>query len=99
MTEDISNFPVMKSECPTCPFKKDENGRERSPEIADMVRERCLTRASQICHHPALKGKKQDHLCRGARNFQLNFFYRLGVIKEPTDQAWDKSLSFLRNKI
>lgn len=48
----------MKGKCPTCPFNKNENGRDAAPEIADMVRRRCLTEASQICHHPRLHGKK-----------------------------------------
>jgi len=55
-----------------------------------MIRERCLSEASQICHHPILNGKTETHLCRGARDFQLEIFHRLGVIESETDQAWDK---------
>lgn len=86
---NTSDWPVMKGKCPTCPFNKDENGRETAPEIADMVRSRCLTEASQICHHPRLYGKKEDHLCRGARDFQSEFFYRIGLLETPTDEAWE----------
>lgn len=86
---NISGWPVMKSKCPTCPFNKEENGRDAVPDIADMVRRRCLTEASQICHHPRLHGKKEDHLCRGARDFQLEFFHRLGLLDIPTDEAWE----------
>jgi hypothetical protein len=49
---------------------------------------RVLTEASQICHHPVLYGKKETQLCRGARNFQLQVFYRLGVLDASTDEAW-----------
>ncbi|MBS3951902.1 MAG: hypothetical protein KGZ88_03020 [Methylomicrobium sp.] len=87
---NISGWPVMKGKCPTCPFSKDENGREAAPDIADMVRRRCLTEASQICHHPRLHGKKEDHLCRGARDFQLEVFHRIGLLDTPTDEAWEK---------
>jgi hypothetical protein len=86
---NISGWPVMKGKCPTCPFNKDENGRDAVPDIADMVRLRCLTEASQICHHPRFHGKKEDHLCRGARDFQLELFHKLGVLSEPTDRAWE----------
>ena len=32
--------------------------------------------------------EKTTGFCRGARNFQLGVFARLGVIEEPTDEAW-----------
>lgn len=86
---DIKNFKVMKKRCPTCPFGE-KGKRDRSPSIANMVRERCLTQASQICHHPSLHNKPQTHLCRGARDFQLEIFHRLGVIESATDRAWDR---------
>ena len=63
------------------------------PKLADKVRRRCLTQASQICHHPRLKGKNQNLLCRGARDFQLQAFHRLGVLDEPTDASWDKEVA------
>jgi len=82
----------MRGKCPTCPFNKDENGHDAVPDIADMVRRRCLTEASQICHHPRLHGKEEDHLCRGARDFQLELFYRFDFLETPTDEAWEKKM-------
>jgi hypothetical protein len=73
----------MKEQCPTCPFR---NG--TYPDLAERVTARCLTEASQICHHPVLHGKKETHLCRGARDIQLRFFYVIGFLPEPTDEAW-----------
>jgi hypothetical protein len=87
---NITNWPVMPSNCPTCPFRLGENGREQSPDIAGRVRSRCLTTALQICHHPRLIFKKETHLCRGARDFQLQIFYRLGMLDDPTDEDWAK---------
>jgi len=84
---NISSFPVMKSKCPTCPFHEAHEGQV---EIANMVRERCLTQASQICHHPHLHGRKETHLCRGARDYQLEIFHRLGFLSEPTDENWER---------
>ncbi|MDO9142408.1 MAG: hypothetical protein U1E09_00400 [Methylococcales bacterium] len=86
---NISGWPTMKGKCPTCPFNQDEQGRDAAPAIADRVRRQCLTEASQICHHPRLRGKKEDHLCRGARDVQLAFFHRIGLLDTPTDEAWE----------
>lgn len=88
MAINVKNFPVMKKMCPTCPFRHEHEGQI---ETANMVKARCMTRASQICHHPSLHGKKQDHLCRGARQFQITMFYRLGIIDAETDEAWVKA--------
>jgi hypothetical protein len=58
--------------------------------LVNRIQQQCLTEASQICHHPHLHGKPETHLCRGARDFQLQIFHRLGVIEAPTDKAWRK---------
>ncbi|MGZ8172984.1 MAG: hypothetical protein ACXWT8_07160 [Methylobacter sp.] len=89
-------MPVMKGRCPTCPFHEKNDGQI---ELANMVRDRCLTKASQICHHPRLKGKKETHLCRGARDFQLQVFYRMGFIRSETDEAWQETLLKTKGKI
>ena len=88
---NVTNWPVMAARCPSCPFNADG-----CKEIRAMVERRCMTEASQICHHPAIKGKKETHLCKGARDFQLLMFYRLGVIAAPTQEAWDKAQEEMR---
>lgn len=87
---DISNMPVMKGKCKSCPFHEKHQGQI---EIANMVRKRCMTEASQVCHHPQLQGKKETHLCRGARDYQQQIFHRMGVIDAPTDEAWERKLN------
>jgi hypothetical protein len=77
---------VMKAQCPTCPF-----GPHGDPALREKVSKRCLNEASQICHHPRTKGKKETHLCRGARDLQLQLFYIWGVIAAPTDEAWEEA--------
>ena len=84
---NITGLPVMGTMCASCPFA--ENG-------CVEVRESVITRiaglqASQICHHPRTKGKRQTHLCRGARDFQLTLLFRMGFISEPTDEAFRKA--------
>jgi hypothetical protein len=76
-------MPVMAQQCATCPFKVD-------PELAARVLSRTLFRASQICHHPALHGKRETHLCRGARDAQLELLYRMGLIDAATNEAFTR---------
>lgn len=81
---------VMAKQCSTCVLRTDAQGRYIDPHIAKTVTDRCLTEASQICHHPALHGKRETHLCRGTRDYQINFFYRIGFLDAPTDEAWNR---------
>lgn len=89
---DISGWPVMASKCATCPF-----GPNGDQEIRATVESRALT-ASQICHHPRTKGKRETHLCRGSRDLQLGIMAALGVIGAPTDEAWSARVALLREQ-
>jgi hypothetical protein len=74
----------MKQQCATCPF-----GPNGDPRVAAGVVERTVQlNASQICHHPALHGKPETHLCRGARDLQLKILTAMGMIPAPTDEAF-----------
>ena len=86
----IDNFPVMPEMCKTCPFREDESGRHKNVRLVSRIQCQVMTEASQICHHPRVSGHVETHLCRGARDYQLTLFYRLGFIESPTDGAWDK---------
>jgi hypothetical protein len=88
--KDTTDWPVMAKQCATCPLRQDAHGRYPDERLASSVIERCITRASQVCHHARLHGRRESHLCRGARDYQLMIFYRLGFLDEPTDQAWEK---------
>lgn len=88
--KDIRGWPVRKAMCSTCPFLPDGDR-----ELADQVRQRCLT-GSQICHHPVTKGEEEFELCRGARDWQLTVFYRMGVLSAPTDEAWAETSERLK---
>jgi hypothetical protein len=62
--------------------------------VRDFLKERALNEASPICHSTgpgALVETKQkkELLCRGARLFQAEIFYRIGFLKEPTVEAWE----------
>jgi hypothetical protein len=79
----IRNWPVMSEKCASCPFRDDGDKILRA-----RVLERTILQCSQICHHPRTHGKKETHLCRGARDEQLTILYRMGLIPEPTDAAF-----------
>ena len=88
--KDISQFPVMKTQCATCLFRTDEKGKYRDTELLARLQVQCLSEASQICHHPNLEDKKTTHLCRGAGDYQLEIFHRIGILNEPTDVSWSE---------
>lgn len=81
---DVRNMPVMKAKCATCPF-----GPDGDPHVQANVVSRLLT-GSQECHstgHPVY-GTQATHLCRGARDWQLTILHRMGLLTEPTDEAF-----------
>ncbi len=87
-SKNITGMKVNASRCHSCPFN--ENG---CASIREMVQGRCMTEASQICH-----GTDNKTLCRGARDFQIQMFHRLGVLKEPTDKCWNETWEKMKDK-
>lgn len=83
MGRKITGWPVMRVKCPSCPFR--DGG---DIQIRNNVLRRTNLQASQICHHPVVHGKRETHLCRGARDEQLTILFRLGFIPAPTDEAF-----------
>jgi hypothetical protein len=73
----------MAAKCASCPFREGHDG-----ELASKVLDRTLFQSSQICHHPVLYGKRETHLCRGQRDIQLELLARMGMIDEPSDEAF-----------
>jgi hypothetical protein len=83
----------MKQQCATCPF-----GPNGDPLVHAGVVERMVKfQGSQICHHPALQGKPETHLCRGARDLQLNIMTAMGIIEAPTDKAFMAKWEEIKN--
>ena len=75
--KDISNYPVRPNKCSTCPFLI-ENGRRRDPDLASRLEIQMLAQGlNHICHHEALEGKKNTHICRGAKDYQEEIQARL----------------------
>lgn len=82
-------MPTNKRMCATCPW------REGSPYayLADNLASSAISHGSRICHSTGDNAinehtGKPERLCRGARNYQLAFFVRIGFLPEATDAAW-----------
>ena len=90
---ECNDMPVMKAACATCPF-----GEHGDPAVATSVLKRTLGKASQLCHHPTLNGKRETHLCRGARDIQLRLLCAMGAISEPTDEAFQAKWAELKGQ-
>lgn len=81
---------VLKEMCGTCPFKPGS----KYEFLRDQLKESALS-AGRICHSTG-SGNGINHrtgkpaaICRGARDFQLQYMHALGVIKDTTDKAWN----------
>ena len=83
---------VMKTKCPTCPFRTESKYADLAPDLARSA----LTEAGRICHSTGSNNAINRRtgvpaaLCRGARDLQLQFFAGQGFIKAETDEAWNE---------
>lgn len=71
---------AMQAQCKTCPFKENQKvvTKARLTEIKTYLEQG----TQHICH------STNKHFCRGARNHQINHFHKLGILKEPTEDAF-----------
>lgn len=71
----VSDLPVMKACCKTCPFRQDTNGREQDPRLAAQVTQRTLFQAQQICH-----GTEGKNRCKGSYDHNKTIYDRMGLV-------------------
>jgi hypothetical protein len=83
---------VMPRKCATCPWRGDGQGVELGEFGYEALVYQVMHDSNQFCHAPALSGQPEERICRGARDLQLIVFHKLGVLKEPTDEAWREAL-------
>jgi hypothetical protein len=75
----VSELPVMKACCKTCPFREDETGRQRDPKLAATVTQRTLFNAQQICHGTEGPNREWTHRCKGSYDFNKTLYERMGL--------------------
>lgn len=86
----VKDLPLRLTKCSSCPFRP---GSKYAYLAADLA-ESAMTKGSRICHSTGSNGLlgrtgKPEHLCRGARDVQLQAMFALRVIDAPTDEAWN----------
>lgn len=78
MSKPVSELPVMKSCCKTCPFKE-VNGRMQNIELANIVTARTLFNGQQICHGTEGENRKPNNRCKGSYDTNKVVYERLGL--------------------
>jgi len=90
-----AKYPVRKRNCKTCPWL--EGQAEEWACLKPMLMDRAL-HSTPLCHSTGKALTRHNgerlkaHVCRGARDFQLELWYRMGFLSAPTDEAWDAKL-------
>lgn len=80
---DIRGFEVMKQTCATCPFVTQCLGpAATAPYLESIV----TFQAQHLCH--TANDKK---ICRGGRDITLRAMCALGIIKEATDECFERT--------
>lgn len=74
---------VNLSQCKTCIFRDGQD--IISPERLVEIQKYLIKGTNHICH-------TTNKICRGGRDYQLQIFHRMGLIKDPTDKSLYKEL-------
>lgn len=91
---------VRETKCATCPFREGS----KYADLADYLTASALQESTRICHSTGSNAinrriGKAPLVCRGARDIQLKMFAALGVISEPTDEAWAVKWKEMESKV
>ncbi len=78
----VSELPVMKQYCATCPFKQDADGGRQNQELANTVMSRTLFQAQQICHGTEGDSREPNNRCKGAYDETFTIYQRMGLEPE-----------------
>ena len=82
MKKKLSELPVMKSHCKTCPFKPTEKGHWQNVELANVVVGRTLFKGQQICHGTEGKNRKAKNRCKGSYDYNKEIYARMAIRDE-----------------
>lgn len=77
MQIDCSKLPVMSACCKTCPFRQ-VNGKWQDVRQANLVIERTLFKAHQICHSTEGENRQPNNRCKGAFDHNMVIYERMG---------------------
>lgn len=74
----VSDLPVMKACCATCPFR-DVDGKWQDVELATQVIQHTLFKAQQICHGTEGPNREPHNRCKGAYDHNYEIYKRMGL--------------------
>jgi hypothetical protein len=85
------DLPCRETMCSTCPFAPNSP----TAHVREAITHSALTEAARICHQTGSNNLFHRrtglprHICRGARDLQLQMLAALGFLEEATDEAWN----------
>ena len=77
----VSDLPVIKSHCKTCPFKPTKSG-WLNVDLANKVIERNLFKSQQICHGTEGENRAANNRCKGYFDYSFEIYKRMGLDPE-----------------
>lgn len=80
------DITTISTQCKSCPFQAD--GIKLGIEKMSEIREYLVRGVNHFCHSDTT----HHAICRGGRNYQLEIWHRLSIIKEPTDGALHEAM-------
>jgi hypothetical protein len=86
MTESqvvASGGKLNHQNCKSCPFIKSADALELSSEKWAEIYHYLLGGMNHFCH----SDRSNKTVCKGGRDWQLQQWYRIGIISEPTNEA------------
>ena len=82
---DMRTYPVQQSPCKSCPFAGKEPLQVSSENMVGYL-DNLFGKGQHICH------STNKHICRGGRDIQLQWLCAMGMLDEPTDEAFDRAV-------
>ncbi len=72
-----------KTQCKTCPFRTDGNELDLHENTLTRIKRDLLRGFNHLCHGD----RKNQTVCRGGRDWQLEIFFAQGLIDSPTAES------------
>jgi hypothetical protein len=73
-------------QCNSCPFR--EGGLGLGITKLEEIKAYLLQGTNHFCHSDS----NNKTICRGGRNYQLEMWYKAGIISAPTDEALEEAM-------
>ena len=83
---DLRTYPVQNKPCKTCPFAGETPLAVSQSDLLSYY-ENLLGNGQHFCH-----STKNTQICRGGRDIQLKWLCALGMLDEPTDDAFNQAM-------